>query len=545
MNSSIKERQRVTFSLIFQNAKIVDGTGKPAFMGDVGVEGNRIAAIAAPRTLKGDVVLDVSARVLCPGFIDIHSHADFTLLVDGRAQSYILQGVTSVVPGNCGGGIPPITERLRELVKMNTGGWSSDRDIPVNWSSFGEYLEQLRNRGVSVNIFPLVGHGALRLAVAGNSHRACTREEINIMRSLASEAMAQGAVGFSTGLEYLPGIAADLAEIARIAEPVGEYGGIYATHCRNRAETMVEAAKEAVAIAEHSGTRLQLSHFVKRPWAPEGVEKRAKEVLDRASERGVITRFDIFPFDFGPTPLSYLMPPWSREGSREDIAERLNNEKVRRDILNDLRENFVAAVRSGIAEGMYIAEDGHNGELVGKTLGQVAKSNGVSVQEAAVWILARAGVDFNSVKILERWVERDDLFRALSDPEFFIMSDGISGALDGPLFGHAMSLSDWGYVPEFLGRFVRNMGIVSLEAAINRMTCGPADQLGLWTRGRITENCFGDIVVFNPDTISTDITPCHLFSVPKGIDHVLVNGEFVVENGAPTGAKPGVVGRGK
>lgn len=536
-------RQENSLSVVFRGATIIDGTGKQAFQGDVGLQGNRITSISAPGTLKGEVIVDISGRVLCPGFIDIHSHADSTLLLDGRAHSYILQGVTSVVPGNCGFGIAPITDLSLELIRMNMLGRSSDKEIPLNWRSFGDYLGQLRSRGVSVNVFPLVGHGALRLAVAGYAHRECTPNEINTMRSLASEAMAEGAIGLSTGLEYLPGIAADLKELARVAEPAGEYGGIYGTHCRNRAENMVEATEEAVAIAEHSGARLQLSHFVRRPWAPEGVEKRARDVLDRAAKRGVTTCLDIFPFDYGPTPLSYLLPPWARQGTREDIAERLNDKKTQRDILTDLRENFVAAVKSGIAQGMYLSMDGSDGELVGKTLGEVAENQGLSVPEGAVWILARAGIYFNSVKIVERWVDWEDLLAALSDPAFLIMSDGVSGALDGPLARQAMSLSDWGYVPEFLGRFVREMGIVPLEGAIARMTSRPADQLALRTRGRITEDYFADIVVFDPETIGTDITPGHLFSTPIGIDHVLVNGTFVIKDGKPTDSRPGIVGR--
>ena len=477
-------------------------------------------------------------------FVDIHSHADYTLLVDGRAHNCVLQGVTSVVTGNCGHGIAPVTDISRNLVPMNIPGWSTDWELPVTWDTFASYLETIRERGTAVNVFPLVAHGALRLAVAGFADRELSEGEIGSMRDMAEEAMAAGAVGLSTGLEYAPGITAGVDEIATVFEPVGDHDRIYATHSRNRAEAMIEAADEAIAVAEHAGARLQLSHFVRRPWAPAGIPDRAMDAVAQAAERGLTANFDVFPFAYGPTPLSYLLPPWAREGSREDIADRLSSAAVRRRILDGLGGNFKAALESDIAETMYIAADGHDSGLVGLTLGQVAKDRRVDVAEAALWVLQRAGANFYCTAIVERWVEWDDLLAALSDPRFFIMGDGVSGALDGPLSNYVFTLSDWGYAPAYLGQFVRGLGLVSLESAIMRMTSAPAAQAGLGNRGRVAEGWHADLVVFDPDTIDCAVTPDNLKTVSTGIYHVLVNGDFVVRDGRPTDYRPGTVGRG-
>ena len=531
------------YDVVLREATIIDGTGAPRYSGDVAITGDRIAAIGPPKSLHGALTVGATDRVVAPGFIDIHSHADYTLLVDGRAHSATLQGVTSIVPGNCGHGLAPLNERSKPLVPMNTIGWSDRWAVPTQWTSFGQYLGQLRERGVAVNTFPLIPHGALRLAVSGFADRAASAREIATMRGLAEEAMAEGAMGLSSGLEYAPGQAASAEEIGEVTAPVGARGGLYATHCRDRGAGMADSAAESVAVAEAAGARLQVSHFIRRPWAPADTEKRAMDILRQADHRGVRTRCDVLPFDYGPTPLAFLLPGWAREGNREEIADRLASPTVVGKILDGLTERFKASIEGGMAETMYVACDGADGSFDGRTLGQVAREQRMDVAQAALWMLQRAGLDFYCVATVERYAEWDDLLTALRDPHFLIMSDGVTGALDGPLSGYAFSLCDWGYATEFLGRFVRDMGLVPLEAAIARMTSGPADQLGLSDRGRIAEGGFADLVVFDPATVRSTVAHDKLISASRGIEQVLVNGRFVVRDGRPTDHRPGVVGR--
>lgn len=529
-------------ALVFRNASIIDGTGSPTVRGDVGITGERIVAMAPPNTLGGAETIDVTDRILAPGFVEIHSHADYTLLADGRAHNYTLQGVTSVVTGNCGHGVAPVTESSRDLVPTNIFGWKSDWEVQEKWTTFGDYMELLRRRGTAVNVFPLVPHGALRLAVAGFAPRELASKEIDTMRGLTAEAMESGAVGLSTGLEYAPGIAATTEEIARAAEPVGRFDGFYATHCRNRAEAMVKATTEAVEIALRSGSRLQLSHFVRRPWADRDIYPRALEVAFELPKRGLQVRFDILPFDYGPSPLAFVLPSWARDGSREAIAARIADKSNWPRMMDELPARFVTYVRSGIADSMYIAADGADGEFVGSTLGEIAKSRSTTIPEAVFWLLARAGTDFYSAAVLARFVETADLHAALADENFFIMGDGTSAALDGPLANYCFAPSDWGYTAVMLGHYVRTLGLTSLESAVARMTSAPAEQIGLVDRGQIREGFAADLVVFDPRTIGADITPAKLVVRPKGIDHVVVNGRVVVRSGVPTTDRPGIVG---
>jgi N-acyl-D-amino-acid deacylase len=529
--------------VVFSRADLIDGTGAAGRTVDIEIAAGRIQSIGTPGTLRGDHLVDCAAKVLCPGFVDIHSHADFTLLKDGRAHSAILQGITTVVPGNCGIGIAPVSERNRGLAAMNSIGWRADREPGALWRTFGDYLSALRAQRPAVNIFPLVAHGAIRVAVSGFEGRSLNAREIDDVCSHVDEAMAAGAVGISTGLEYLPGSASTRQELRRVTQRVGAHQGLYATHCRNRAEHIVEAAREAVETAEHGGCRLQLSHFVQRPHGPysEQAERAREAVL--GADPALNAHFDVFPFDYGPTPLTSLLPAWARIGGREEIANQLASATVRRRVLDDLNPRFVAMLKSGAADGMYLSSDGHDGALVGRTLRSVAEEWGLNVADTALQVLVRAGPDLGDVVVVERWAEWGDLAAAMADDRYIVMGDGVVAALDGPVRDLSFSLSDWGYVPEMLGRMVRELGLTTLEEAVRRMTQAPAQQIGLTDRGVIAEGQAADLVVFDRATIASRVRPDHIVDVPVGIEHVMVNGQFALLDGMLTDARSGVVDR--
>lgn len=530
------------FDQVISNVTIVDGSGQPPFQGDVALRSDRIAEIGFANTLEAKTRYDGSGKLLTPGFVDIHSHADFTLLADGRAHSSTMQGVTSIVPGNCGHGIAPVNRHSCDLIQMNINGWLTKCDIGCSWTSFGDYLELMRERGVSANVFPLASHGALRLLVAGYNDRALSRSEISELQSQLEKCMAEGACGFSTGLEYLPGLAADLDELCKVAEGMKDFSGFHATHCRNRTDRMPEAAVEAIQIAKAGNARLQMAHFVRRPSAPIDAGIKSWEVLDAAENEGLFVRADVIPFDFGPTPLAVMLPSSFRNLTRDEVAERMNLESALEEVMANLGPMFEGAIASGAIDEMYIACDASDGEHVGKTLREVAREMKTSPAEAAFHLLRLAGRDFYSVTIIERWVDGRDLLDALSDPRFFIMGDGATGCLDGPLKDFTMSMSDWGFAPRFLSRFVRDQNLVSLEDAIHRMTLGPARQIGLTDRGSIEVGMMADLVLLDYPTLGSDITPRKLKVLPKGVTHVWVNGDQVVKNGQPTGKMPGHVG---
>ncbi len=529
--------------LVIQNVMLIDGMGLPARVADVAVSADKIQRVAQPNTLIGRETLDGTNLTLAPGFIDIHSHADVPFLVDGRAHSAVTQGVTTVVPGNCGFGVAPFKSEGKVAQKdMPLGGGDALAEMG-EVTTFPQYLEKLRERGVGVNVIPLVAHGLLRASVAGFELRDVTGSELATMTAMADEAMDAGAAGLSSGLEYAPGIAATTEELMAVAAPIGARGGLYATHCRNRGEFIVEAAEESVRVAEFSGARLQMSHFIRRPAEPDrSLAEAAIDLLRAADSRGVRSRCDVFPFEYGPSPLTAFVPQKFRAEAGPAFGSRLQDPNFVSRITADLEPRFVAMLDQGGASDMYISDDGGDGRYVGLTLGDVAARKGIPVAHAAIRLLAEAGERYGSVMINERWADWVDLQHAMADPNFIIMGDGSVANLDGPLAAKGFALSDWGHATATLGRFVRELGVLSIEEAVRRMTSAPAEQLGLTNRGVVQEGFAADLVLFDPLTVGSDVRPDNIPVVSTGIVEVLVNGVSVVSRGKVTDATPGRVG---
>jgi N-acyl-D-amino-acid deacylase len=525
--------------ILLAGGTVVDGTGGPPRRADVAIDGGRIAAVGTDLPGAREVI-DATGMVVTPGIVDIHSHADFTLLVDGRAQSSVMQGITTVAVGNCGHGLAPVEPHAVEAARMTTFCCRSEWEHAGSPSSFEAYMGALAAARPAVNVIPLVPHGSLRLNVAGFELRELTGAEIDRLRGMVREAMEAGAAGLSTGLEYAPGIAATAAELRALCEPVGAHGGLYATHCRNRSDGIVDAAREAATAALDSGCRLQLSHFVRRVSSPAdggALERAAREhALESGARAGLAVGFDVFPFTFGPTPLTELLPQAFRTSTREEMASRLAGGI-------DVEGTRLAAVLAGpVGAQMYVASDGGRDRHVGRSLAEVADHMGTTVAAAALALLADAGEDFYDVVVVERWARDEDLDRAVLDDDFCLMGDGVTGALDGPLTGLAFSLSDWGWVIRTLAHYVRDTKVLPLEAAVRRMTLAPAWQLGLTDRGALLPDMAADVAVFDLARVGTSVAPEHLIARPQGVEHVLVNGTPVIRDGEPTDARPGVIG---
>jgi N-acyl-D-amino-acid deacylase len=529
--------------IVVKNVMLVDGTGSPARSADVALSADKIQRVAQPNTLIGEEVIDGTNLVLAPGFIDIHSHADVPFLVDGRAHSAVTQGVTTIVPGNCGFGVAPFNAASNLAQKdMPLGGGDALAEIG-DVTTFPQYLEKLRERGVGVNVVPLVAHGLLRASVAGFEFREVTGSELATMVAMADEAMDAGAAGLSSGLEYAPGLASTTEELMAVTAPVGARGGLYATHCRNRGEFIVQAAEEGVRVAESSGARLQMSHFIRRPTEPDrSLAETAIDLLRAADDRGVRSRYDVFPFEYGPSPVSAFVPQKFRAEAGSELGSRLQDPDFTSRIIAELEPRFVAMLDQGGASDMYISDDGMDGSHVGMTLGDVAIRKGIPVANAAIWLLSEAGEHYGSVMINERWADWVDLQNAMADPNFIIMGDGSMANLDGPLAGKGFALSDWGHATATLGRFVRELGLLSLEEAVRRMTSAPAEQLGLTNRGVVREGFAADLVLFDPITVGSGVRPDNIPVASTGIVEVLVNGVSVVSRGKVTNATPGRVG---
>jgi N-acyl-D-amino-acid deacylase len=526
----------------FRAPLVIDGTGGKPFTADVTIRGDRIGELTSAGASDAATVVDATGLVLAPGFIDIHSHADATLLADGTAESCITQGVTSIVPGNCGVGIAPVSQLSHDLIATNIPGWLQPSG--PSWVSFGDYLDLLRHVGMAANVFPLVAHGAIRLAVAGFAKRQLTGAELRQGRRLVTESLEAGAIGLSTGLEYAPGQVADSGELAFLAEPLGDYDSLYATHCRNRAGQMVEAAVEAVGIARRARARLQMSHFVRRPYGPgDQLAAAARRVVRQLDREGLRARFDVFPFEYGPTPLASVLDQEARLGSPAEVSERLADRSKWPAFREQIGAHYLSAIGAGIAQDMFVACDGADGEFRGRTLADIASQVKLDLVDTALWLLARAGTGYYNVGVLERWVTAADLDRALRSPDYLLASDGVATSNQTPLSGYALSMSDWGWTATVLGHFVRDAGVLALPAAVQRMTSEPARQLGLADRGTVAPGWYADLVLFDPATVHCGVRPDAIASPATGFRWVLVNGVPVIRDGRlDRNTRPGQVG---
>ena len=531
--------------LVISGGLVVDGTGAAGRPADVGVTAGLITEVAAPRSLRGASVVDAAGSIVAPGFFDIHSHADFTIALDGRAQSALQQGVTSIVTGNCGHGAAPLPRAGLPTGAGSVFGWRAEDRPEASWRDFTGYLAVLRRQGVGVNVFPLIAHTALRATVldatgtgAGTRFRTASRAEIARMAALVREAMGAGAVGVSTATEYAPGSIATRSELTALSVAAGEYGGLYATHCRDRGAGIIQATEEALEVAQDGGCRLQLSHFLRRPgFRDHDAYRRARDLVRSA---GYSALFDAFPFRHGPTSLSVILPDWVREGTREQVASRLADPALRSAITSHLADRFGAAHRSGSALELRIVSDGRDGSLGAVTLGEL--SEGRPTADIVLALLAAAGENFFDVTVAEPWATWPDLEAALSSDDYLVMGDGVTAADDGPLRGRRFCLSDWGYAPMMLAAYVRDRSLVPLEHAIHRMTMAPARQAGVPGRGVIVPGYAADLVVFDLGKLSATADPARIGESAGGVLHVVVNGQLAVRDGWLTGARAGLAG---
>ncbi len=528
--------------LVIRGGSVVDGTGAPAFAADVGIDDGRIAAVGDLRGTEAAREIDAAGRVVGPGFVDIHQHGDFSLLACRTAESAVGQGVTTVVTGNCGHGCAPLRDPAQGLV--NVIGHRSEWGVPVDWRSFGEYLERLRTPGIGVNVAPLVAHGAIRVAVMGFAARRPTPAEQAAMRDHVARAMEEGAVGLSTGLEYAPGKEAGEEEIADLCRVVARRGGIYASHIRNRGRELVAATEEAIRIAETAGLPLQISHFAPRLYTPPGDWDRALERIYGARDRGLDVHVDTFPYAWGPGPVAAMLPTWALEGTAREIAARLRDPALRARIRGEADSRFALAVELGLLDRSFFTYSRGRADLVGKSYAEVAALLGRDAYDAILDVVAAEGENFYNVVSRGHFAHDDELRRLLREPICMVESDGVLLSPHGPAADYTFSISDYGWAARLLGRFVREERVLGLEEAVRRMTSLPAAKVGLRDRGRIAVGLAADLVVFDPATVEDRATFERPRQSPTGIEWVLVNGVAVVESAGHTGALPGRVLRG-
>jgi N-acyl-D-amino-acid deacylase len=518
----------MNFDLLIRGGLVIDGSGAPAQRADVALRADRIAAVGMLEGAQAHDTIDGRGLVVAPGFIDIHTHSDFTLLVDGRADSALCQGVTTEVVGQCGFGAAPLgvpPDAGQMLGHLEAG-------VALDWNGFGGYLDRLEQARPAVNVAALVGHGALVRAAGSGGLPAMLRG--------AEAAFDAGAWGLSTGLEYWPGNEAPAAEIEALAALAGRHGRLYATHVRNRDTGLERSLAEALRAARHGGARLQISHIQPKYGAPPRAMALALEQLDAAEADGVDAAFDIIPHEWSHTVVVSCLPAWAREGGTAATLARLRDPAARERMKHNPQPIWLL-VNAGRWERIVLLRSVAHPELVGLDFVQIAALLSTTPHDAVFDLLLAEGQAMAQLLWTARNFDDADICLCLRDRRCSVMSDSLTVSRRGPLAEVIGSLSGYGWTARLLGGYARERGVLTLEEAVHRISGRPAARLGLADRGVLRSGAMADVVVFDAARVQDAATAAEPRVHPAGFVQVLVNGEFVVRNGVRNEARPGQV----
>lgn len=526
--------------LIFRNATIVDGTGAPPYVADVSVVDGVIDVVGTVPSRGASVVVDARGLVLSPGFIDLHTHSDFALPVYPRAIPMTSQGVTTQVTGNCGFSPFPAPPKRREMLREYAG--FLDAGLPWGaWSTAEEYLTLLGRLPLAANVAAQVGHGSVRMAVKGFDTTAADDGELAAMQDYVEEAMDAGAFGVSSGLTYAPASAAGLDELVAVARAAAVKGGIYSTHIRSEATTMLEAVEEAIDVGRRAGVSVQLSHHKVMGQANWPKIARSLALVRAAREEGVDVAMDQYPYTAGSTTLAVVLPRWAMVGGVEEMRRRLRDPVERDRIRTQIRRQDPEELRQGLRvfepDTIVLAEvpDGPLAEYIGLTVTEIARRREQDPVDAALDLLDQAGGD---ILTIVHGQSEENLRAVMRDPFTAIASDGWTLSPDAGGRPHPRS---YGTFARVLGRYVREEKVLTLEEAIRKMTSLPASRLGLTTRGVIRPGATADLALFDPGAVADLATFEDPHRFCTGVRTVVVGGVVVVEDGKDTGAVAGRV----
>lgn len=563
--------------ILIRNGTIIDGSGRKGFSADVVIEEDKITMIGDSREISATRVIDATDRVVCPGFVDIHTHADLSVYRDDHPDIFeplIRQGITTFMGGNCGIGLAPVDKSKNlDAQKMYLEGFTSmDFDEVLRWSSADDYLSFLKKKGVALNMGLLCPHGMLRLQTMGQQDAFADADDIKKMASILNQAMEEGTFGLSTGLQYFPGLYSNTEELVELGKNLTRYDGRFCSHIRSyTSNTISKAIDEVVDVARTNDIHAHISHIFSVPWAGalhksflnivrflakhhkmsnamlpdifvEGEMRKVMKQFNKEQERGTRIGMDVMPTTTGFTILAAFLPPWCLTVSKETMEGRGTDPGV--------RKRIIEAIEKGIPKWPHNGEDtwslnllkllGYesvrimatasekNKHLEGKSLVEIARNQNKHPVDAALdLILEEDGgvLGFFSPADPEDPFTIRSAYPALKHPEVAVVTDTVLMGFGKP------SYLFYGCFPKFFGDYVRDKELLDLETAIKKCTSLPAENMGLKKRGLILENYFADIVIFDPKTIGTNADFSNPCVYPSGLDHTIINGTPVWDNG--------------
>jgi len=522
------------YDLLIKGGLIVDGSGKPPYIADVAVQSNEISLISKCIAQPAVRVVDASGLIVSPGFIDVHTHDDLVLFSDPYNIPKLLQGVTTVVVGNCGFGVCPYSnDTISSLVDYAQPvlGNVSPEQVFSNFESYAKALDDLEK---GLNIAALLAHGAVYIAENGFSNSPMDNTQIASAQSQVQNAMEHGAVGLSAGFMYAPGCYCDTASMRPLTDIVAEYNGLYCVHLRSESEFIREAIDEVVDIVKNSRTAAHISHFKNVGKQYRGNIKHLVAQIEQSITNGVDLSYDMYPYTAGSTTMSILFPNYALTRGVNGCLQLLQDHNMRRHLEDELRHMWKGEDNLSLLCGWenVIISSLHteaNSEFIGKSVADIAAIQNISPETACTKLFMK---ERGKITILLNHIDKQDMHTVISSKPCIVASDGIPvGEMPHPRL--------YGTFPAFIRTFVRENRLLSIEAAIEKITSMPAKRFGLGKRGYLCKGYAADIVVFDPDAIADRATYSNPLKPAKGISHVIVSGIIVSENGTITGKKPG------
>lgn len=517
------------YDIIIKGGHIVDGTGKPMFLADVGIKDDKIAAVGELHNDRAEIEIDARGKIVCPGFIDVNNHSDtyWQIFLNPDLESLIYQGITTIVGGNCGSSLAPLAsaKSIESIQK-----WTDLKTISFNWLTLKEFFKLLGDNRLSVNFATLIGHATLRRGVLGDELRSPNPKEINyILRSLA-RSMKDGALGMSTGLIYTHARLAPMSELLNLAQVIKKYGGVYATHTRDEGWGLIDSIEEAISIGRETKVKLHISHLKamgRNNWRK---MNEALALIDKASENGLDISFDVYPYTNTGSILYTLLPDWVAEGGKRIMVHRLKDPAIRAKVISEMEE-------SGFEyDKVEIASSPLNKTLTRRKITEIAQSQGKKVEEAIIDILvASEGRVITSMEVLSE----ENVRKAVLHPLSIIATNGSGYNLNHSKTGEIAHCRSFGSFSKVLAKYVIKEKALSFEEAIRKMTSFPAERFGLEKRGKLKEKYAADILVLDKNKIASPSEKERPYQYSRGVEYMLVNGQLVIEKGKYQGVRNG------